>query len=181
MYLPDTQSIIAAGLALTGTITKRLLPSRHCLSILLMRFPAETVSSGKILDYAVEKCIDSDGNQRCSKPFLVARDTCYQVEWSTEGALSHTTVEVRDARSDEIVYYRDTNGEWTAEKNEVSADACGDEGTGCANGGSWCTSISSRGSGSMATRRLNIRLRRVSEKLGWMAGCAGPVYDLEMS
>lgn len=27
---------------------------------------------------------------------------------------------VRDAGSDEMVFYRDTNGEWTAEKDEVS-------------------------------------------------------------
>ena len=33
--------------------------------------------------------------------------------------VSHTTVEVRDAGSDELVYYRDTNGEWEAEKNEL--------------------------------------------------------------
>jgi len=77
------------------------------------------VSSGKILDYAVEKCIDSEGNQRCSKPFLVSKGTCYTIEWSTEGAISHTTVEVRDAGSDEIVFYRDTNGEWTPEKREL--------------------------------------------------------------
>jgi hypothetical protein len=84
-------------------------------------FTADTVSSGKILDYAVEKCIDSEGNQRCSKPFWVSKGTCYTIEWSTEGAISHTTVEVRDAGSDEIVFYRDTNGDWTPEKGEVSA------------------------------------------------------------
>lgn len=76
------------------------------------------------MDYAVEKCIDSDGNQRCSKPFLVSKDTCYTIEWSTDGALSHTTVEVRDAGSNEIVFYRDTNGEWTPEKGEVSIFKC---------------------------------------------------------
>ena len=76
------------------------------------------------MDYAVEKCIDSDGNQRCSKPFLVSKDTCYAIEWSTDGALSHTTVEVRDAGSNEIVFYRDTNGEWTPEKGEVSIFKC---------------------------------------------------------
>jgi hypothetical protein len=81
---------------------------------------ADVVSSGKILDYAVEKCIDADGNQRCTTPFLVKQGTCYNIEWSTEGTLSHTTVEVRDAGSNEIVYYRDTNGEWTPEKGEVS-------------------------------------------------------------
>ena len=72
------------------------------------------------MDFAVEKCIDSDGNQRCSKPFLVEKATCYNIEWSTEGTLSHTTVEVKDAGSGEMVYYRDTNGEWTPDKGEVS-------------------------------------------------------------
>lgn len=102
MYLPTVQSVLTAGMALTGILTK---PS--------------AVSSGSILDFAVEECVDSDGNQRCSKPFLVTKSTCYQIEWSTEGTLSHTTVEVRDAGSDEIVYYRDTNGEWTPEKGEL--------------------------------------------------------------
>jgi hypothetical protein len=81
---------------------------------------ASEVASGSILDFAVEKCVDSDGQQRCSTPFLVKKATCYELEWTTEGALSHTTVEIRDAGSDEIVYYRDTNGQWTAEKGEVS-------------------------------------------------------------
>lgn len=81
---------------------------------------ASEVSSGSVLDYAVEKCLDDDGNVRCTKPFLVAKSTCYNIEWSTEGAVSHTTVEVRDAGSGEMVYYRDTNGEWTPEKGEVS-------------------------------------------------------------
>jgi len=102
MYIPTAQSIITAGLALTGTLTK----------------PSD-VTSGSILDFAVEKCIDSDGNQRCSKPFVVTKSTCYNIEWSTEGSLSHTTVEVRDAGSNEIVYYRDTNGQWTPEKGEL--------------------------------------------------------------
>jgi hypothetical protein len=74
------------------------------------------------MDFAVEKCIDSDGNQRCSKPFLVEKGTCYNIEWSTEGTLSHTTVEVKDVGSGEMVYYRDTNGEWTPDKGEVSFD-----------------------------------------------------------
>lgn len=50
--------------------------------------PASEVSSGKILDYAVKKCIDSDGNQRCSTPFVVTKATCYKLEWSTDGTLS---------------------------------------------------------------------------------------------
>lgn len=56
---------------------------------------------------------------RCTKPFLVSKSTCYNIEWDTEGKLSHTTVEVRDAGSDELVYYRDTNGEWEPEKGEL--------------------------------------------------------------
>jgi hypothetical protein len=50
----------------------------------------------------------------------VTKSTCYEIKWSTDGALSHTTAEVRDAASNEIVYYRDTDGEWTPEKGEVS-------------------------------------------------------------
>ncbi|KAH6671127.1 hypothetical protein B0J14DRAFT_595385 [Halenospora varia] len=103
MYIPNAQSIFAAGLALTGVGLG----------------PASTVISGKVLDYAVESCIDSDGNTRCSKPFAVQASKCYKIEWSTDGAVSHTTVEVRDAGSSELVYYRDTNGEWTPEKNEL--------------------------------------------------------------
>lgn len=30
-------------------------------------------------------------------------DRCYEVEWKTEGVVSHTTVEVRDAASGEVV------------------------------------------------------------------------------
>jgi hypothetical protein len=48
------------------------------------------------------------------------RSTCYTIKWSTDGAISHTTAEVRDAGSNEIVYYRDTDGDWTAEKGEAS-------------------------------------------------------------
>lgn len=72
-----------------------------------------------MLDYAVESCLDDDGNVRCSKPFLVTKSTCYTLKWRTDGAISHTTVEVRDAGSNEIVYYRDTDGEWTPEKGEL--------------------------------------------------------------
>lgn len=102
MYLPNAQSVLTAGLALTGSLKT-----------------SSEVSSGQILDYAVEKCLDGDGNQRCSTPFLVTKSTCYKLEWSTDGTLSHTTAEVRDAGSDEIVFYRDTNGEWTPEKGEL--------------------------------------------------------------
>lgn len=79
----------------------------------------KSVAKGEVLDYAVEKCVDSDGNIRCSKPFAVKADGCYTLEWKTDGTLSHTTVEVRDAGSGEMVYYRDTNGEWKPEKNEL--------------------------------------------------------------
>jgi hypothetical protein len=73
------------------------------------------------MDYAVEQCLDDDNNQRCSKPFLVTKATCYDLSWTTDGAISHTTAEVRDAGSNEIVYYRDTDGQWTPEKGEVSS------------------------------------------------------------
>ncbi|KAI0157926.1 hypothetical protein GGR52DRAFT_576896 [Hypoxylon sp. FL1284] len=102
MYIPSAQSVLTAGLALTGSVSK-----------------PNTVSEGSVMDYAVEKCIDGDGNTRCSKPFLVTKSTCYQFEWSTEGALTHTTAEVRDAGSGEMVFYRDTNGDWTPEKGEL--------------------------------------------------------------
>ncbi len=121
MYIPNAQSIITAGLALTGTLTKRELrhfPDSHHM-LYSNGKTAESVSKGEVLDFAVEKCIDSDGNKRCTTPFLVIKDTCYKLEWSTEGTVSHTTVEVRDAGSGEMVYYRDTNGEWTPEKGEV--------------------------------------------------------------
>jgi hypothetical protein len=72
------------------------------------------------MDYAVEKCLDDEGNQRCSKPFMVTKSTCYQISWSTDGAFSHTTAELRDAGSNEIVFYRDTDGQWTPDKSEVS-------------------------------------------------------------
>ncbi|CZT03505.1 uncharacterized protein RAG0_10229 [Rhynchosporium agropyri] len=104
MYIPSAQQIITAGLVMTGCMTVE---------------KGSEVSSGKVLDFAVEKCLDSDGNIRCTKPFLVQESTCYQIEWDTDGAISHTTAEVKDAKSGEVVYYRDTNGEWNAEKNEL--------------------------------------------------------------
>jgi len=72
-----------------------------------------------VLDYYVPKCLDDEGHSRCTKPFLVSSSKCYNFEWSTEGLVSHTTVEVRDAGSDEIVFYRDTNGEWEPSKGEL--------------------------------------------------------------
>ncbi|KAK8070174.1 hypothetical protein PG994_006790 [Apiospora phragmitis] len=102
MYIPTAQSVLTAGLAMTGMLTE---PS--------------SVAKGEVMDYAVEKCIDKDGNVRCSKPFTVSKSTCYKIEWSTEGTLTHTTAEIRDAGSGELVYYRDTNGDWTPEKGEL--------------------------------------------------------------
>ncbi|OTA67990.1 hypothetical protein K449DRAFT_388769 [Hypoxylon sp. EC38] len=102
MYIPSAQSVLTAGLALTGSLTK-----------------PRTIAEGSVLDYAVEKCKDSEGHTRCSKPFVVTKSTCYQLEWRTEGALTHTTAEVRDAGSGELVFYRDTNGDWTPEKGEL--------------------------------------------------------------
>merc|ERR1712098_1005017 len=60
MYIPSAQQILTTGLAMTGCMTLK---------------KGDTVSSGKVLDFAVEKCLDSDGNQRCTKPFLVSKST----------------------------------------------------------------------------------------------------------
>lgn len=49
----------------------------------------------------------------------MTKSTCYKLEWSTEGAITHTTAEVRDSGSGELVYYRDTDGEWKPEKGEL--------------------------------------------------------------
>lgn len=78
MYIP-LQNVLVAGLAATG----------------LAPLKSKTVSKGEVMDYAVETCIDEDGNQRCTAPFLVSADSCYNIEWTTDGKLSHTTVEVR--------------------------------------------------------------------------------------
>ncbi|KAI2608210.1 uncharacterized protein GGS25DRAFT_521385 [Hypoxylon fragiforme] len=102
MHIPSAQNVLAAGLALTGSFRE-----------------PNTVSKGHVLDFAVEQCLDSDGNARCSKPFLVSKSSCYQLEWRTEGTLTHTTAEVRDAGSGELVFYRDTNGDWETEKGEL--------------------------------------------------------------
>ncbi|KAI1772982.1 hypothetical protein F4818DRAFT_129841 [Hypoxylon cercidicola] len=102
MYIPSAQSVLTAGMALTGSLKG-----------------PRTVSEGSVLDYAVETCMDGDGHARCSKPFVVTKSTCYQLEWRTEGTFTHTTAEVRDAGSGEMVYYRDANGDWTPEKGEL--------------------------------------------------------------
>ncbi|KAL6900002.1 hypothetical protein GGI43DRAFT_54997 [Trichoderma evansii] len=102
MHIPDVQKLATASLALASATLN-----------------GDTIIKGSVLDFAVEKCVDKDGNLRCSKPFAVKADGCIKFEWSTDGALSHTTVEVRDAGSGEIVYYRDTNGEWEPKKNEL--------------------------------------------------------------
>ncbi|KAI1214704.1 uncharacterized protein F4807DRAFT_455156 [Annulohypoxylon truncatum] len=102
MYIPSAQSVLTAGLALTGNL----------------RGP-RTIASGTVLDYAPGTCKDASGHARCTPPFIVAKSTCYRLEWTTEGALTHTTAEVRDAGSDELVFYRDTDGEWTPESGEL--------------------------------------------------------------
>merc|ERR1712098_199948 len=56
-YIPSAQQILTTGLAMTGCMTLK---------------KGDTVSSGKVLDFAVEKCLDSDGNQRCTKSSLSA-------------------------------------------------------------------------------------------------------------
>ncbi|KAI0883145.1 uncharacterized protein GGS22DRAFT_36506 [Annulohypoxylon maeteangense] len=102
MYIPSAQSVLAAGLALTG----------------ILKGP-RTIASGTILDYAPETCKDASGAARCTPPFIVTKLTCYRLEWKTEGALTHTTAEVRDAGSGELVFYRDTDGKWTPELGEL--------------------------------------------------------------
>ncbi|EGR49900.1 uncharacterized protein TRIREDRAFT_105844 [Trichoderma reesei QM6a] len=89
------------------------------LALASVTMTGDTVAKGRVLDFAVEKCLDSDGNVRCSKPFPVKEGGCYKLEWSTKGALSHTTIEVKDAGSGEMVYYRDTDGKWKPKKNEL--------------------------------------------------------------
>lgn len=39
-------------------------------------FAAKTITSGSVLDYAVEKCLDDDNQQRCTVPFPVTKSTC---------------------------------------------------------------------------------------------------------
>lgn len=102
MHIPAPQTILTTILSTTSLLTK---PS--------------IIASGSVLDFAVEKCIDADGNQRCTKPFPVVKNHCYNVKWSTEGTFSHTTAEIKDAGSQEMVFYRDTDGEWTPKKSEL--------------------------------------------------------------
>ncbi|KAI2634032.1 hypothetical protein GGS21DRAFT_490952 [Xylaria nigripes] len=102
MYIPSAQTVITAALAITGTLKD-----------------SSEIVSGKILDYALETCKDADGNKRCTPPFAVKASTCYSIQWSTAGMLTHTTAEVRDVASGEIVFYRDTDGDWTPDKNEI--------------------------------------------------------------
>ncbi|ODA81377.1 hypothetical protein RJ55_04342 [Drechmeria coniospora] len=101
MHIPGAQTM-AALMALGG-----LAPT------------GDYVAKGTVLDYAVEACLDADGNVRCSKPFSVLRDSCYTISWTTSGTLSHTTAEFRDAATGEIVFYRDTDGPWFPAKREL--------------------------------------------------------------
>ncbi|KAG9245593.1 hypothetical protein BJ878DRAFT_533809 [Calycina marina] len=108
MYIPDAaQKLMASAVAGCMLVTGGTLK------------PGKEISSGSIIDYAVEECIDADLNQRCTTPFKVNADQCYNIKWSTDGAVSHTTVEARDAGSHKIVFYRDTDGEWNPEKGEL--------------------------------------------------------------
>lgn len=116
MYIPNAQNIFFSALAFTGLYSSELIDAEKLLTV----EEGGKVASGSVMDYAVEKCLDEDGNVRCTKPFMLKKSTCYNLEWHTDGKISHTTAEIRDAGSNELVYYRDTNGDWTAEKNEVS-------------------------------------------------------------
>lgn len=163
MYIPNVQNVIAAGLALTGAYSgSNILPTLvypiPWNIIILTVDLASTVSSGKILDYAVEKCIDKEGNHRCSKPFPVTKSTCYEIKWTTDGKISHTTAEVRDAGSNEIVFYRDTNGEWTPEKNEVISEVSNTDTMWTYNATSSSTSILNPKYGDRATTLSSMRL-----------------------
>ncbi|KAI1430632.1 hypothetical protein GGR50DRAFT_181923 [Xylaria sp. CBS 124048] len=102
MYIPSAQAVLTAALAITGGLKSK-----------------SEIISGKILDYAVETCKDAAGNIRCSTPFPVKASTCYAIHWHTEGALTHTTAEVRDVASGELVFYRDTDGQWDPDKAEL--------------------------------------------------------------
>ena len=91
------------------------------------------------------RCIDADGNSHCTKPFVIKENQCYSqchlilpllpspspltphvppparptgFEWKTKGnVVSHTTLELREVKDNKnIYYYRDTNGDWTADK-----------------------------------------------------------------
>lgn len=131
MYIPSPQYIITAGLGFLGTLTDRKSTavsshgSLHEMGFLpddlalLTYHLASTVVSGECLDYAVPKCLDDQGNTRCTKPFLAHESTCYNIQWTTDGVLAHTTAEVRDGGSGELVYYADVNGEWIAKKTEL--------------------------------------------------------------
>ncbi|KAI5859420.1 hypothetical protein GGS23DRAFT_600345 [Durotheca rogersii] len=107
MFIPSAQTILTAGLAAMRTGTG-----------------PRVITEGSVLDFAVERCVDAEGRTRCSAPFAVAGPAaggpaCYDFAWHTEGPLTHTTAEVRDAASGALVFYRDTDGEWRPEKGEL--------------------------------------------------------------
>ncbi|GAP90907.1 putative CND01770-like [Rosellinia necatrix] len=80
--------------------------------------PTEIIS-GRITDYAVPTCRDGAGNIRCTALFPVKNATCYTIRWRTEGVLTHTTAEVRSAVQGRLLYYRDTNGDWTPDAHRL--------------------------------------------------------------
>ncbi|KAL7008993.1 hypothetical protein EMMF5_001190 [Cystobasidiomycetes sp. EMM_F5] len=105
MYL-NFQQVLAGGLAFTG----------------LYKSKDDVISSGTITDYCVQKCLDAEGTVRGGN----SGATLHRADPLQEEHLLHGkprnirgTLEVRDAKSNEIVYYRDTNGDYTAEKTEL--------------------------------------------------------------
>lgn len=84
MYIP-WQQILGGGFA-ASLLTKDRKPvsstRRGYTQLARLTFPfdllwskAKVISSGKILDYQVEKCLDDKNNQRCSVPFPVTKST----------------------------------------------------------------------------------------------------------
>lgn len=72
-------------------------------------------------------------------------------------------MEVRDAGSDELVFYRDTNGEWTPEKGEVSLIQWSCEWR-IDGSDSWFTSISGPRSGGKGMTPSSIKSRNARIK-----------------
>lgn len=91
---------MASGLALCGALKGRSIAFLSLDQDFLKRTLTThskggmVISKGEIMDYAVDACVDEDLNQRCTSPFHVSKNTCYNLEWSAEGLFSHTTAEV---------------------------------------------------------------------------------------
>jgi len=96
MYVPEVQKMATAGLAFASLRSSTNIFSsqtRH-LTDMFLGAAGGIVIKGSVLDYVVEKCIDGDGEVRCSKPFPVKMDSCHRLEWSKDDAISHTTVAI---------------------------------------------------------------------------------------